>query len=76
MGEILIIYLDIDECTEGSSGCAQNCVNNYGSYKCKCRAGYSLKADGKTCSGCKKKNVHIYQEDLVIVTESLPFYSK
>lgn len=55
MGVICVFFLDIDECTEGSSGCAQNCVNTYGSYKCKCGAGYSLKADGKTCSGCKKK---------------------
>ncbi|XP_067041101.1 sushi, von Willebrand factor type A, EGF and pentraxin domain-containing protein 1-like [Acropora muricata] len=56
--------VDIDECTEGSSGCAQNCVNTYGSYKCKCRAGYSLKADGKTCSDideCARDNGNCQQ---------------
>lgn len=40
---------DIDECREGSSGCSQTCENTDGSYRCSCRKGYRLSADGKTC---------------------------
>ncbi|XP_068719046.1 sushi, von Willebrand factor type A, EGF and pentraxin domain-containing protein 1-like [Montipora capricornis] len=56
--------IDIDECTEGTSGCGQNCVNTYGSYLCKCNAGYSLNADGKTCSDideCNRDNGNCQQ---------------
>ena len=42
---------DIDECIEGTSGCAQNCTNTIGSYICSCGAGLILtNQDG--CEGC------------------------
>ncbi|XP_064183964.1 epidermal growth factor-like protein 6 isoform X2 [Anguilla rostrata] len=37
--------IDIDECASGKNLCPYNrkCVNTFGSYFCKCRAGYDLK---------------------------------
>ncbi|XP_019616846.1 PREDICTED: mucin-like protein [Branchiostoma belcheri] len=42
---------DTDECARGVSGCEQNCHNTHGSYYCTCDAGYTLSADGHTCTG-------------------------
>ena len=42
---------DIDECTEGTDRCSQNCHNTVGSYTCSCNTGYRLNADGVTCDG-------------------------
>ena len=42
---------DIDECTEGTDSCAQNCHNNIGSYSCSCATGYRLASDGHACNG-------------------------
>ena len=42
---------DIDECIEGTSGCAHNCTNTIGSYNCYCDRGYRLESDGQTCTG-------------------------
>ena len=42
---------DVDECTLGSNGCNQNCVNTEGSYLCSCFAGYHLMSNQKTCVG-------------------------
>ena len=43
-------YSDIDECTQGSDGCAQSCVNNAGSFRCECEFGYTLMDDRKGCT--------------------------
>ncbi|XP_046807658.1 fibrillin-1 isoform X5 [Lucilia cuprina] len=40
--------VDIDECTEGTSGC-EMCVNIEGGYECTCPAGFDLADDEKTC---------------------------
>ncbi|XP_061460490.1 epidermal growth factor-like protein 7 isoform X1 [Rhineura floridana] len=40
---------DVDECAGGRHGCNQACLNVAGSYRCTCRQGYRLSADGKTC---------------------------
>lgn len=42
---------DIDECTEGTDRCDQNCHNNVGSYTCTCNSGYRLNANGYVCDG-------------------------
>ncbi|XP_049829987.1 fibulin-1-like isoform X1 [Schistocerca gregaria] len=43
------MWLDIDECSENISGCAHECENTIGSYSCKCRPGYFLQDDQKSC---------------------------
>ena len=45
------IILDIDECSDGSNNCAQNCINTAGSYRCNCNSGYTLATDGSSCTG-------------------------
>lgn len=45
------IYLDIDECLEGTDGCVQLCSNIVGSYVCGCNSGYRLATDGHACNG-------------------------
>ena len=44
-------YIDVDECSLGTDGCNQNCVNTDGSYLCYCIPGYYLMSDQKTCAG-------------------------
>ena len=33
---------DVDECSEGTDGCHQQCLNTQGSYICSCNTGYEL----------------------------------
>ncbi|KAK3102184.1 hypothetical protein FSP39_009438 [Pinctada imbricata] len=49
----------MDECSLGSSGCDQLCINSDGSFTCSCRTGYNLLSDRKTCYGvnqCTENN--------------------
>ncbi|XP_078573391.1 uncharacterized protein LOC144860148 isoform X3 [Branchiostoma floridae x Branchiostoma japonicum] len=41
---------DIDECTLNNGGCAHNCTNEQGSYRCECREGWVLDGNNKGCS--------------------------
>ena len=34
-----------------NGGCDQSCVNKPGNFECKCKDGYILAADAKTCEG-------------------------
>ena len=43
--------LDINECSQGISGCSQQCINSIGSYKCDCNTGYYLSSNNHTCLG-------------------------
>ena len=43
-------FLDTDECSEGTSGCSQICINNNGSYTCTCHNGYQLSNDNHACT--------------------------
>ena len=45
----MTILLDINECSEGISGCNQICSNTLGSYICICQNGYQLDTDNHTC---------------------------
>ena len=42
---------DIDECTDENAGCDHLCINEYGSYHCQCRDGYTLGPDDHSCFG-------------------------
>ena len=43
--------VDINECSEGVSGCEQNCTNTPGQYSCFCMGGYTLDDNEHTCTG-------------------------
>ena len=47
---------DVNECAGGSHGCQHTCTNTAGSYTCRCRTGYSLSGNGRSCIG--KRNSH------------------
>jgi len=54
MRNIFIIFLDIDECSDGKlNGCSDGavCRNTFGSYECMCPIGTKLANDGRTCQG-------------------------
>ena len=42
---------DIDECVEGTDGCAQTCADTDGSYTCSCNSGYELTSNSHDCDG-------------------------
>lgn len=43
--------IDINECTEGTHNCAQNCTDTDGSYVCSCNPGYRLANNSHQCDG-------------------------
>lgn len=45
------LNLDVNECIQNPLLCAFRCVNTYGSYECKCPAGYVLREDRRMCRG-------------------------
>ena len=51
-------FADVDECLHMSNLCENGeCVNNDGSYRCKCKMGYKLDATGKKCVGKRQKTL-------------------
>lgn len=45
-----MVFLDLNECEDGTALCSQKCENTEGSYFCKCdERYYKLGADNKTC---------------------------
>lgn len=41
----------IDLCAEGTHGCEHHCISSPGSYFCRCRAGFVLQQDQRSCRG-------------------------
>ena len=48
---IIIIFIDVDECFMHVDDCDHNCNNTVGSYTCSCNDGYTLDEDGLQCNG-------------------------
>ena len=46
----LLFSQDVNECVRLIQ-CSHYCLNTYGGYKCRCRIGFYLSADGHTCFG-------------------------
>ena len=40
-----------------NGGCGQLCVNIQGSYGCRCKEGYRIEADNKSCKGMSENRV-------------------
>ena len=52
VAELLVLSLDIDECSASRSPCEQVCVNEPGSYRCSCRHGFAvMTSDPRRCEG-------------------------
>ena len=47
---MLLLFSDINECTEGSHNCEQSCTDTTGSFTCSCDSGFTLAADGRSCT--------------------------
>ena len=64
---LLLQFLDMDECKSDISDCDvnANCTNTDGSYKCKCKPGYT--GDGHSCSG---NYTFIFKDDLIYFASS------
>ncbi|XP_065336697.1 protein tolkin-like [Cloeon dipterum] len=43
-------FTDIDECLKQNGGCQQECKNTVGSYECRCKNGFTLDDDMRTCN--------------------------
>ena len=67
---LLFQFLDMYECKSVISDCDvnANCTNTDGSYKCKCKAGYT--GDGHSCSGTY---TFIFKDDLIYFASSSCF---
>ncbi|XP_063228624.1 uncharacterized protein LOC134534261 isoform X2 [Bacillus rossius redtenbacheri] len=44
-----LLCKDVDECSEANGGCSHRCVNTRGGFHCRCKAGFALDADGRSC---------------------------
>ena len=53
----MLLYSEIDECSEGTHDCSQICTNTNGSFICGCNTGYLLDIDGSSCNGMQKQFV-------------------
>lgn len=61
---------EYDECSSLDHGCEHNCINQLGSYECRCKIGYELHSDGKRCEdACGGK---IDQPNGTITSPSFP----
>ena len=47
---IMLITIEINECTESTHRCEQICRNKMGSYNCSCNVGYTLANDRHGCT--------------------------
>ena len=56
--DIILLYLDINECEDDNGGCSQYCNNIEGSFECSCFNGYELDSDGFSCSGTQAILMH------------------
>ena len=52
--KLTCIFLDVNECNFNPDLCKNGqCINNDGSYRCQCYAGYVLDDTGRNCRGRK-----------------------
>ena len=65
---VFVHCIDINECSEGTAGCAHICTNTIGSYVCSCDQGYRLESDGRTCNGKSKFNTFYSGETITILS--------
>ena len=56
----LIYPLDIDECRVTTHNCSHSCYNFAGSFECRCRRGYRIMEDGKSCQGALCMSVCVF----------------
>ena len=56
---MFVHYIDINECSEGTAGCAHVCTDTIGSYICSCDQGYHLDSEGQTCNGKSKTKIYL-----------------
>ena len=45
------LHSAINQCADGAHNCSQLCINEGGSFRCSCNAGFQLGADGVSCNG-------------------------
>ncbi|KAI8488608.1 calcium ion binding [Branchiostoma belcheri] len=50
--------VDDNECALRNGGCQDSCYNTIGSFYCRCRPGYKLGDDGKTCEDVDECKIH------------------
>ena len=66
---------EIEHCALGTHGCEHECVNTNKSFVCKCRTGYMLRPDEKTCKS-KSLTHSVLQVDCLqgsaVPSETLP----
>lgn len=47
---VCFLVTGLDACAQGNNTCQHICVSDEDSFKCKCRVGFVLNADQKSCS--------------------------
>lgn len=56
---ILKLSSEIDHCADGTHGCEQEFMNTEDACACKCRQGFTLRPDGKTCESKSVRSLPI-----------------
>lgn len=49
-GDSVCFPAAIDACADGRHGCEHHCISARGTYSCRCRAGYYLNQDRRSCT--------------------------
>lgn len=47
--ELVVCFVDKDECSKDNGGCQHECINTVGSYVCQCRNGFVLHENKHDC---------------------------
>ena len=63
---IAFFCIDINECEEYRHDCQHKCNNTNGSFVCECYSGYSLAADGHTCTAEYGMRFHLFTLGLYV----------
>ena len=49
---LILSFIGVDECSSvGLNQCAHQCVDRLSGFECRCRPGYKLMGDKKSCRG-------------------------
>ena len=72
---VISFVTDIDECSQGTTECNQDCINMNGSYNCSCYDGYEPHLDNTTLCVGMQFNIVFSDRIIRLQNECYNFYN-